>query len=91
MIEVGASLPQIAQDLTVNLSSIAGNSVSQETTAVVGVTPYQTFSLAAPALEAGLVLLGAGCTTAGTLIISVWNTTSAAINPASQSFKLVAH
>lgn len=91
MIEVGASLPQIAQDVTADPGNVAAGTVLTLSVTLAGVTPNQTFSVSAPDLESGLYLLTARCHAAGTLLIPIYNPTGGDINPASQSFKIVAH
>lgn len=88
---VGSSVPQFVGDITLDPSSIPAFSYQTETFAVSGVTPDMIYSVRAASLESGLVLLGSNCTTAGTLILTFWNPTSAAINPASQVFKVLGH
>lgn len=91
MIEVGSSLPQIAQDVTIDPGNITTGTVLVVTKAIAGITTNQTFSVSAPALNAGIFILGCFCATDGTLSIPLWNSTGGDLNPASQSFKIVAH
>ena len=87
-LRVGSVLPQLAQTVTLNPTSINANSISTETFTVTGLqTDSQTF-VDAPNLEAGLFIIGAACSTVNVLALSIWNTTNAAVDPASQVFRV---
>lgn len=89
LLRVGSSGPQFAQTVTLDPSSINANAVSVETFSVTGVNTDTQYRVDAPNLEAGLFLLGAICTTVNVLTLSIWNSTNASVNPASQGFRIV--
>lgn len=88
-LRVGSGSPQFAQQVTLDPSSINANSVSVETFTVTGVTLDTMYRADGLSLEAGLFILGARPTAANTLELSIWNSTNAAVNPASQTFRIV--
>lgn len=88
-LRVGANVPQFVQQVTLNPSNITANSISTETFTVTGVVQDTSYKVDALSLEAGLFILGAVPTAANTLAISIWNTTNADINPASQTFRII--
>lgn len=89
ILTTGANVPQLVQVVTLDPSSINANSVSTETFTVTGVNLQCTYKVDALSLEAGLFIIGAVPTAANTLAISIWNTTNASVNPASQQFRIL--
>lgn len=88
---VGANVPQFIGDITLDPSSIPAFKYQTETFAVAGLTTDMVVNVKAPSLEAGLLLVGAQCLTVAVLTLTFYNPTSAAINPASQAFKIIGH
>lgn len=86
-----ACVGQFISDVTLNPSSVPAYSKQTETFAVPGLTIDMVVTAKAPSLEAGVTLAGAACLTKDVLSLTFDNWTSAAINPASQAFKVLAH
>ncbi len=72
-----------------NPSAINANSISTETFTVNGILPEFQYRVDCPTLEAGLFIIGAYCSAANTLSLSIYNTTVASVNPASQVFRVL--
>ncbi len=89
LLRVGSSVPQLVTTVTLDPSAIGANTVSSETFTVTGANTDMNFSVSAPNLDAGLFILEATCATANILTISIWNTTVASVNPASQVFRVI--
>lgn len=88
LLRTGSVVPQFAQTLTINPTSINSNSISTETFTVTGLQVDAQVYVDAPNLEAGLFILGGICVTVNVLTLSIWNSTNAAIDPASQGFRI---
>lgn len=88
---VGANVPQFIGDITLDPSSVPAWKYQTETFTVAGLTTDMVVTVKAPSLEAGLVLLGSQCLATGVLTLTFSNQTSAAVNPASQAFKIIGH
>ncbi len=88
-LRVGAAVPQFVQQVVLNPANVTANSVSTETFTITGVTQDTQYKVDALSLEAGLFIIGAIPTAANTLSLSIWNTTNADINPASQTFRII--
>lgn len=88
-LRVGASIPQFVQQVTLDPSSIGANTISTETFTITGINLDTAYNVTALSLEAGLFILEAHPTAANTLAISIWNTTTGSINPASQTFRII--
>ncbi len=74
---------------TLNPANVTANSISTETFTVTGVVPEFQYRTDCPTLEAGLFIVGSICTAKNVLTLSIWNTTNADINPASQVFRVL--
>lgn len=88
-IQIGSAGPRVVKAVTLNPSAVSANSVSRETFTVSELTTDMNVVVSAPSLEAGLFLIQARVTAANTLELSIWNTTGAEVNPASQAFNVV--
>lgn len=86
-----ACVGQFISDVTLNPTSIPAFSRQIETFAVPGLTIDMVVAVKAPSLEAGVFLIGGSCTAKDVLSLTLENVTSAAIDPASQTFKVLAH
>lgn len=86
-----ATTGQFISDVTLNPASVPAYSKQTETFAVPGLTIDMVVAVKAPSLEAGVTISGGSCLTKDILSITFDNWTSAAINPASQAFKVLAH
>jgi hypothetical protein len=87
--------PVVSVEFTYNPASVAAAtaadiSLTSSTDSAIGQlrTGYPVI-LWAPSLEAGLTISDARCDSAGTLKFRLANVTAAAVDPASQSFRLV--
>jgi len=89
LLRAGSGSYQEVLTPTLDPSSINANSISVETFTVTGVNVDTLYHIDAPNLEAGLFILGATCATANVLTISIWNSTNASVNPASQVFRVI--
>jgi len=86
---VGTNTAQFVGAVTVDPSNIPGNNTSVETFTLNGLSKDGVVVVSMPDLEAGCVLLNAYCATTNVLTLVIENVTGAAINPASQSIKVV--
>lgn len=82
---------QFIADVTLNPSSVPAYSKQTETFACPGLTIDMVVAVKAPSLEAGVFLSGGSCTAKDVLALTFDNWTAAAIDPASQTFKVLAH
>ena len=89
-ITVGAATRPIIIEVTADPASIAANTTGTVSLTVPGSVPGMQFHVTAPALESGLVVGQAYCTTAGTVIVTLGNVTVGAVDGASQTFQVVA-
>lgn len=83
-----SSVPKFFEKITFNPANVPAASVNVENilTGVKQVVPGDSVVIAAPSLDAGLFIIPQAVTTAGSIPVAFWNTTGAAINPASQTF-----
>ena len=81
---------QVVATVTVDPDSVPGNTSSFETVTVKGLNDTQLIVADLPDLEAGLVLRSARVTADDTLTYEIVNVTGDAVNPASQTLKVVA-
>jgi hypothetical protein len=89
-ITVGASTRPIVIEVTADPGSIAANTTGTVSLTVPGSVPGMMFNVQAPSLATGLVIGQAYCTTAGTVVVVIGNTTVAPVDDASQTFRVVA-
>jgi hypothetical protein len=89
-ITVGAATRPIVIEVTANPASIAANTTGTVSLTVPGAVPGMMFLVRAAALESGLVIGNAYCTTAGTVVVVLGNVTVGAIDAVSQTFRVVA-
>lgn len=88
---VGSVTPQFFADVTLDPSSVPAYTIQTETLTVTGLSTDWVVSVNVPNLEVGLFLIDSMISAANTLKLVFHNPTSAAINAASQSVKVVAH
>ena len=84
---------QFIGEVTLDPSNIPSLNFSVETftpTALATLLPEQRVRVEGDSLEAGILITGSRCKTAGVLEITFFNATNAAVNPASQSFQVLA-
>lgn len=89
-LRTGSVTARLATSATLNPSSVPANNFSTETFTVKGLQTDMCLDVNAPSLETGLVLVNKFVSAADTLKMTFWNTTNAAIDPASQEFRVVA-
>lgn len=80
--------PGVACKVTFDPANILANTTSDQDIACPMVLPGYAYSVTAAALETGVIIASAKCTTAGTLSVRFANVTTGAINPASQEFEI---
>lgn len=86
---VGSSVPQFVQEVTLNPGNVPASSTSVETFTITGIRLNTMYHVDALSMEAGISVLGARPTATNTLEITFFNPTVAAINPASQTFRII--
>ena len=87
---VGSGSHQKAFEATIDPTSVNAGSVSVETFSVTGLgDETNAVYVQAPSLEAGLFIVGAKITDLNTLELSIWNSTGAPVDPASQTIKIL--
>ena len=74
---------------TINAANVPASSVSTQAFTIEGIVPETMYHVVAPALEAGLFIIGATATAVDTLTIAFFNPSVADINPASQQFNII--
>jgi len=85
-----SGVPQLVSGpITKDPASCGAAAVTQITLTVPGATPDMHFIVTAPSLAANLGIVGAFCTTAGSVIVNIINPTAAPIDDVSQSFYLI--
>ena len=89
-ITVGAATRPIVIEVTADAASVTANTTGSVSLTVPGSVPGHMFIVQATALESGLVIGQAYCTTAGTVIVPIGNVTVGNIDPASQTYRVVA-
>lgn len=86
---VGSSVPQFVQEVTLNPANVPSSSTSVETFTITGIRLNTMYHCDALSLEAGLAIIGCRPTATNTLELTFFNPTVAAINPASQTFRII--
>lgn len=79
----------IKADFTLDPASIPANSAAIQTVTVNGLLPGYPVSVWAESLEAGLIIGHAWCSALNTLKFKIANVTTGAVDPASQTFRVV--
>jgi hypothetical protein len=87
---VGASLPQNVQEVTYDAASISNGVTTAFAITVPQAKTDQVYICDCPALETGLVILGASCKTAGAVTVWILNYTGAPIDADSHTYRFVA-
>lgn len=80
----------VIRTVSLDVPSIAANTVSAETFTVTGLKTEHFVLVKKQTSDTGLVLLDSRVSATDTLELIFWNTTGAPINPAAQDFYLVA-
>lgn len=88
-ITYSAPYPRIIRELTIDPGSIAAGAVLAINASVPGARTDAIAIVNAQSLETNLVLSTIGVTSANTVTFRIHNPTGAAIDPASQLFKIV--
>ena len=76
--------------VTVDLATINANTAPERTLTVPGCPAGRHYIVTAPSLEANVGIVGAKCTTKGSLLVRFLNPTGSGIDPASQDFHIIA-
>lgn len=84
-----SSTPKLSVQVTADPANINNGAFGDTNLTVPGFTTEMVPLVHAPALESGLIISGAKCTAAGTVVIRIHNTSGGAVDPASQSFNVI--
>lgn len=85
-----STVPVIVKaDVTLNPASIPANSTAQQTITVNGALPGYPVAVWAESLESGIGITNAFCSAVNTIKFTLINETIGAIDPASQTFRVV--
>lgn len=91
---VGASGTAITQikvySSSLNVASVAANTSAEQTFTVTGLTTADKVVVIKPSLSAGLVIGNARVSAADTLAITFGNLTGSAIDPAAETYSIIA-
>lgn len=87
----GTAITKIAvYSQALDVASVAANTSAEQTFTVTGLTTGDKVFVSKPSLSAGLVIGNARVSAADTLAITFGNLTAAAIDPASETYTIVA-
>lgn len=75
-------------DITVDLGSVAANTTEEETVTVPGLTTDMFVMVNKPSLDAGIGVAGVRVSANDTLILTIVNSTSGAVDASSETYKL---
>lgn len=81
--------PKLSVQVTADPASINDAAFGDTSLTVPGFKTDMIPLVHAPALESGLIISGAKCTTNGTVVIRIHNTSGGVVNPASQAFNVI--
>lgn len=79
-----------AYSVTINPASVAANTSAEQTFTVTGLTTDMVVAVNKPTTTAGLVIGGARVSAADTLAITFGNLTGSPIDPASETYTVIA-
>ncbi len=80
----------LQRDVSLDVTSVAAGKIQEESFTVTGLKTSQVVVVNKHGDDDGLFLVGARVTADDTLALTFWNPSAAAIDPASQTFKVVA-
>jgi len=80
----------VQRDVTVDITSVPAGSVQEESFTVKGLDTDMVVVVNKQSRDSGLYVLEARVSAADTLAVTFWNPTGAAIDPASQTLRVVA-
>lgn len=87
----GTNITQIrVYSQSINVASVAANTSAEQTFTVTGLTTADTVMVVKPSLSAGLVVSTARVSAADTLAITFGNLTASPIDPAAETYAILA-
>ena len=87
---IWANYPKVQTfSVTINPASVSANTTSEQTFTVSGITTNDRMIVNKPTHTAGLIIGNARCSAADTLAITFGNLTGLAIDPPSESYRIV--
>ena len=87
---VGGFAPQLVTTVAAPVTGLATTVVADRSLTVTGALPEMSFLVTWPALDAGLIMVGAAwCETAGTLKLRLYNPTGSTITPVAATLKVL--
>lgn len=88
-ISAGGSVPQIVTTVAAPVTALLTTVIADRSLTIGGATPDMTFYVNWPQLDAGLIIGGVWCETAGTVKLRLYNPTVSTITPGAQTLKVI--
>ena len=87
---VGGYAPQLVTEVAAPVTALLTTVIADRSLTVGGSVPSMAFHVTWPAIDTGLLMLGAWCETAGTVKLRLYNPTGSTITPAAATLKILA-